>query len=235
MSKLGMSGVGYRLRDKIGKALKTRADAIKRALNEYNEAATSLNPPRERLSWEKVIAAVTLADLDALRDTRTDIRTLPWAQPARREAANLYFGIKRAEEEIVRLNVEIRRLITFMIDEHTDFYRAIGSNIILNPHLAYELSSRYQYRSKLHAVIARRLVLTSKLKGFTGTLLPGTREGREPLKDDAPLPSWATHILGLVETVMEVEEPESDEETLPRELEVDTDLLIQFVECLSTE
>lgn len=45
--------LGYRLRDKIGRALKTRADAIKRALDNYNEAATQLNPPRERLSWAK--------------------------------------------------------------------------------------------------------------------------------------------------------------------------------------
>jgi hypothetical protein len=70
---------GYKLREKIGKALKTRAEAIRRALNDYNEAAAQLNPPRDQLTWEQVINAVTLADFDVLHDTQTDIRSLPWA------------------------------------------------------------------------------------------------------------------------------------------------------------
>jgi hypothetical protein len=50
--------------------------------------------------WEKVINAATLADFDILRDTWTDIRSLPWTQPAHYEAMNLHFGIIRAQEEI---------------------------------------------------------------------------------------------------------------------------------------
>jgi hypothetical protein len=78
MTKLGMNGVGklidfllhphtnhkdhskgYRLRDRIGRALKTRSDAIATALRKYNEAAILLNPPRERLTWMTVIQAAT--------------------------------------------------------------------------------------------------------------------------------------------------------------------------------
>jgi hypothetical protein len=80
----------------MGKALKTCAEAIQHVLNNYNDAAVLLNPPRDRLTWEKVINAVTLADFDVLRDTRTDIWSLPWTQPARREAMNLHFGMVRA-------------------------------------------------------------------------------------------------------------------------------------------
>jgi hypothetical protein len=50
--------------------------------------------------WEKVINAATLADSDILCDTWTDIRSLPWTQPAHYEAMNLHFGIIRAQEEI---------------------------------------------------------------------------------------------------------------------------------------
>ncbi|KAJ7236996.1 hypothetical protein C8J57DRAFT_1087944 [Mycena rebaudengoi] len=67
LTKLGMNGVGmkavlsdelmsindfsgYKMREKISKALRTRADAIRTALNKYNTAATQLNPPRPRLS-----------------------------------------------------------------------------------------------------------------------------------------------------------------------------------------
>jgi hypothetical protein len=87
-----------------------------------------------------VIQTVSIAEFDLLRDTRTDIRRLPWTQPARREAGLLYFGIKRAAEEIRRLNIEITRIITFAIDEHADFYKAIAENCITAPHLARELS-----------------------------------------------------------------------------------------------
>ncbi|KAF8874791.1 hypothetical protein BD779DRAFT_1421837, partial [Infundibulicybe gibba] len=172
LTKLGMNGVGYKLREKISKALKTRADAIRNALTEYNEAASQLSPPREQLTWLKVINAVSLADLDILRDARTDIRTLPWAQPARREATTLYFGMKRAKEEIVRLNVEIQRLVTFMSDEHAKFYDSISQNIIPNPFLAHELSSQWEYQNKVHTKIARQLAQTSRLKAFTGHLAP---------------------------------------------------------------
>ncbi|KAJ7936673.1 hypothetical protein B0H13DRAFT_1589410 [Mycena leptocephala] len=114
LTKLSMSA--YKLRDKIGKALKTRTEAIHRALVEYNGAAAMLNSPRDPLVWARVIETVSLAEFDLLRDTHTDIRRLPWTQPARREAGLLYFGIKRANEEIQRLNVEITRIITFAVD-----------------------------------------------------------------------------------------------------------------------
>ena len=40
---------GYRLRDRIGCALKTRSDAIGTALRKYNEEAILLNPPHNPL------------------------------------------------------------------------------------------------------------------------------------------------------------------------------------------
>ena len=196
-----------------------------------------LNPLRDRLTQEKVINAVTLADFDVLHDTRTDIWSLPWTQPAHREAMNLYFGIVHAQEEITQLNIEICRLLTFMIDDHVDFYRAVASNLFRNPSLAHELSCQWEYCTRIYTTIARRLCLTSGLKGFTGTLFPGSREGRDPnFNSGIPLPPWAG-VLGLVEIVVEYDESERDElddDTIPRELDVDTDLVIQLMEHINT-
>ena len=64
------------MQEKIGKALKARADAIKHALDDYNEAASRLNPPREKLTWAKLSETVTLAEFDLLRETCQDIRKL---------------------------------------------------------------------------------------------------------------------------------------------------------------
>ena len=234
---------GYKLREKIGKALKTRAEAIRRALDAYNSAAAQLNPPHESLTWAKLMDATTLADFDLLRDSCQDIRQQPWTQPSRREAMNLYFGIKRAKEEIVQLNVEIRRLVTFMIDDHHDFHRAISAKIIIDPALARELSCQWEYRHQIHSQIASRLRQTSRLNGFTGTLLPGTCEGRELVYTvKAGLPNWATDIFGLVETydevdqMMEIEvEATEDDEVMPKEVVADSDLVLQLLENISLQ
>ncbi|KAJ7733214.1 hypothetical protein DFH07DRAFT_702408, partial [Mycena maculata] len=169
-TKLGMSGVAYKMREKLSKALKTRAEAIGKALNRYNDAVATLTPPRPRLTWHSIINTASLAEFDWLRETWEDIRSLPWAQPAVREAMVLYFGMKRATEEKVRLNVEIRHLVTFMLDDHVDYYRAIAKTLIPHPALAHELQRQWTFRMRINTSIAARLELTARLKCFTGSL-----------------------------------------------------------------
>ncbi|KAJ6472630.1 hypothetical protein C8R45DRAFT_835959, partial [Mycena sanguinolenta] len=180
LTKLGMSGLAYNLREKISKALKTRSEAIRRALTTYNDAAAALSPPRQRLSFAEVIQTTGLAEFDILRDTQQDIRLLPWTQPARRQAMVLHFGVKRAKEEIQPLNVEITRLVTFLVDEHIDYCRAIAANLIINPALATELQKRWNHASRVSAAICRRIAQTSRLIGFSGTVFPGQHVDSNP-------------------------------------------------------
>ncbi|KAK1217449.1 hypothetical protein PQX77_019914 [Marasmius sp. AFHP31] len=198
LTKLNMSGVGYKQRMKITSALRSRAEAIRKALERYNSAAERMDPPRETLSWDAILEMVSLADFDLLKNTHLDITQLPWAKPKNREAMQLYFGIRRAKEEITRLNVEIKRLITFMLDDYADYTHAILTIRASNPDLASELMRQQAYRLATHTRIAERLQLTSQLDGFTGDLTPGERVNRDPaLTDEVPLPAWATDILGL--------------------------------------
>jgi hypothetical protein len=222
---------GYKLREKISKNLKTRVDAIQSALKRYNEAAAQINPPRPALTWEAVMNAVTVADFDLLRDTRQDIRTLDWAQVANREGTVLYFGLKRANEEISRLNVEIRRLLTYLYDDYVDHYRAVRQNLMSKPSLAHQISARWCYRRQLHEVIVKRLIQTSKLSGFTGRLFHGERKGRDPLlNEDIPPPPWVTDLLGISEVVVEYEEAFF---TDPADVDVDTDVFIELLDNLA--
>ena len=258
LTKLGMNGVGmklyiffcvevdalagYKLHDKIGKALKTRAEAIRRALDAYNSAAAQLNPPRESLTWARLMDATTLADFDLLQDSRQDICQQPWTQPSHREAMNLYFSIKCVNEEILQLNVEICCLVTFMIDDHHNFHCAISANIITDPALAHVLSCQWEYRHQIHSRVALHLHQTSRLNGFTGTLLPGTREGQDQaFMAKGGLPNWATDIFGLVIThdeVIEVDWMENevevmeDDDGLPKEA---GDLVIQLLKNISVQ
>lgn len=225
---------GYKLREKIGKALKTRSEAIRTALQQYNVAAAKLTPPRPQLSWASVLKAVTVADFDLLRDTRSDIRSLPWTEPSRREAVNLYFGIERAREEIVRLNVEIKRLLTFMRDTHADYYRAVAANMIVDRPIAHQLSVEWEYQDRINESIVVRLVQASRLPGFSGSLSFGTRTDRSrTLNTGVPAPAWMSllhpHGKENAPIVLDLEESGS----IPRELDVDTELVVQFVERIN--
>ncbi|PPQ91229.1 hypothetical protein CVT25_000094 [Psilocybe cyanescens] len=71
-------------------------DVIATALKNYNKAVSFLFRPQLLLT----------ADFNLLRDTRKEICDMPWAEPPCCEAMNLYFGIKRAHEEIGHLNIE---------------------------------------------------------------------------------------------------------------------------------
>ena len=194
-------------------------------------------PPRPLLSWESVVAAANLADFDLLKDTRQDIRKLKWAQPANREGMVMYFKIKCAKEEIIRLNVEIQRLLTFLYDDHVDHYRAIDANLITDPTLAFELSTRSQYRNKIHEDIVRRLLQTSRLPGFSGSLFHGERQGRnQSLNVNVPPPFWMTGILGI--TQVEIATEEEDVVTIGDTnlgVDVDTDAFISLLEDISLQ
>lgn len=181
---------------------------------------------------------MNLADFDLLRSTRQDIRKLDWAQPANREGMVMYFKIKRAKEEIIRLNVEIQRLLTFLYDDHVDHYRAVSTNLITDPTLALEVSTRWQYCNKIHEEIVKKLFQTSQLPGFSGSLLHGERRGRDPfLNVDVPAPFWMTGILGI--TQVEIDVTEMDDEVTVGDtdlgVDVDTDAFISLLEDVSLQ
>ncbi|KAI0629625.1 hypothetical protein C8Q77DRAFT_1065128, partial [Trametes polyzona] len=203
LTKLQLSG--YKLREKIGKALKARADAIKKALSEYNACAAELSPPREELLWSDILDMSTLADFDLLRETRQDIRAKPWAKPSHRRAMNLYFNIKHAREEIRRLNVEIPRLFTSMLDDHADYHLAITASLDTNAPLANELRNCQQYQEIVSARIVKHLTQASRLSEFSGKIEAGRRVGRTPHEGSIPLPCWAALDLTSDTNTVETE------------------------------
>lgn len=229
------------MREKITQALKARAEAIKKALNRHNEHALKLQPPRPTLSWKEIVEMAAVADFDLLRETREDIRKQPWTKPLNRRAMNLRFNIERAHEEIARLNVEIRRLLTSMYDEHVDFHIAVQAASTTSPDLAFELEERLRYRNRINEQIALRLIQTSRLTGFTGSLATGLRVGRDVTRNDGiPLPPWAT---GLVVSVPDDSDgsldADNDEEHLPLvdglDSERDANAYIDFVDELGRD
>ncbi|KAJ6564784.1 hypothetical protein B0H19DRAFT_1209940 [Mycena capillaripes] len=180
LAKCHMAGTGYALRQHIAKALQARSKAIKAAIIRYNEAAEEMDPPMPTLDWKEVVEFAFLADFDLLRDARQDIRQEPWASPAGRAAMDQHFKLLRADEEIQRLNVEIRRLVTYMRDEQEFLareegrLREEGDNAI-----AHQVGLLRMERGRFTSVHMSRLGKLSKVPGFSGDIVPGVSLSRE--------------------------------------------------------
>ncbi|OAX32642.1 hypothetical protein K503DRAFT_852090 [Rhizopogon vinicolor AM-OR11-026] len=169
LSKLSLSGTGrYKLRQQIGKALQRRSEAIRNAINRYNTQAAALSPPRPKLSWKDIADYTFLGEFDLLRHSRTDVRELDWTKPAHREAATKYFKLLRAQEEVTRLNVEVRRLRTFIHNEEMETKKVIKCLQSSNPPLALELQRQWQSRSAINSFHIFRLNQIEALPGFSG-------------------------------------------------------------------
>lgn len=163
--------LGYKLRKHISKALQVRSKAIRAALDRYNDAAKRMLPPRPQLTWDQIVEYAFLSDFDILCDSRQDIRKRPWAQPANRILMDKHFKIERAQEEIIRLNVEIKRIVTHIVDEENYLLKAEEN--ATTPTLAYFIQ---QYRLERTRFSRLHLVWFSKLSNqpsFTSSLVPG--------------------------------------------------------------
>jgi hypothetical protein len=98
----------------------------------------------------------------------------------------LHFGLKRAKEEICRLNIEIRRQITYMAEEYTLYEEVIKMLRSENPHLAAYIRMEAKYQYAVFAHVYRYIYKASQLDGFSGTLIPGTRSGK--IRDGVTVP-----------------------------------------------
>ncbi|KAF6742162.1 hypothetical protein DFP72DRAFT_994580 [Ephemerocybe angulata] len=180
LTKVNMSQTGYKLRKHISSNLQTRSQAIRTALGHYNAAAAELDPPRPSLSWDEVVEYAFLADFDLLRDSREDIRSRPWAQPLNRALRDTYFKIERAREEIKRLHVEIKRVITHIQDEENFLIAAEEEQRHIDPLLSYQIAKYRNERTRFASTHIRRFNELAKLPGRPG-------ESREEEEDEAEL------------------------------------------------
>ncbi|KAG2135775.1 hypothetical protein DEU56DRAFT_737641 [Suillus clintonianus] len=173
LSKMNRAGTGYKLRKHIGKALQARSAAIRTALDRYNTAARALSPPRPTISWDEVVEYAFLSDFDLLRDARQDISQRTWATPTGRLAMDTYFKMQRAQEEIQRLNIEIKRMVTYLRDKDIYLRNCEKQLQSLHPALAHQVGVYRNIRARFTKHHLHHLHTISKLPGFTGSLSPG--------------------------------------------------------------
>lgn len=99
--------------------MKTRSKAIRTALKKYNDLAAKMDPPAPILQWKDVMNYAFIGEFDLLHHaySHDNISQRLWALHINREIAAKYYKVKCARDEIVRLNVECRRLRTHIRDE----------------------------------------------------------------------------------------------------------------------
>ncbi|KAJ3871408.1 hypothetical protein F5051DRAFT_463789 [Lentinula edodes] len=178
LSRLNISGTGYKMRKHLASALKKRSKSIQSAIIEYNTVADKMKPKRRQVNWEEVVEYAFLSEFDILRDTREDIRERPWAVPANRVIITQFFKVIGAEDELSRVHQEIRRLITYMQREKDELITREQELIPTNPMLALQ-------RGRFHEVHKKRLLSITKLPGFDwSTNSKGVEEDNNTDDDD---------------------------------------------------
>ncbi|KAJ7727400.1 hypothetical protein B0H16DRAFT_1779478 [Mycena metata] len=186
LTKVNQLETGYKMRKHIAKALQTRSEVVKNAIDRYNLAALAMDPPSPTLTWSEVVEYVFLADFEFLRATDGELNEKPWTRPACRLAMTMYFKIVRAREEIVRLNVEIRRLVTWISDED-EFLRGKEAEAreFGRTHMAVLIRTYRLERARSDMGHMKHIWSLAKMPGFTGCIYPGVlKEKRERIQQE---------------------------------------------------
>jgi hypothetical protein len=140
-------------------------------------------------------------------------------------AMDSYFKLLQAEEEIVRLKVEIPRLATFMRDENTYLCNKQVEIQASNPSLAHQIGIHRMESTRFiihHTKVLNKIVA---LKGYSGGPLLGTRDIKVPVlvrpvsspvvtPVAAPVPLVSTSLpanINLAHGVEDLEDLEEEE------------------------
>ena len=172
--------IGYKLRSHISKALKARSKAIQRALAIYNQAALALDPPRPKLTWSQIVEYTTIAEFELLRTGACeDICNLEWADARNRQATISHLKMARATEEIQRLNIETKRLATWIAHEALEMDEAITACVNVDPALSEAITQFTNKRKCMNAKLQVTLGHIYALPGYSGDRGFGTRQNQD--------------------------------------------------------
>ncbi|KAI6012336.1 hypothetical protein EDC04DRAFT_2870900 [Pisolithus marmoratus] len=114
LSKLAMSGTGYKLHQQISKAI-----------TQYNFQAGRLDPPQPPISWKDITQYSFLGEFNLLQHVQDDIQECMCIKPAVCEATTKFFKLCCAKEEITKLNVEMCCLQMAIHDEEREVSQTI--------------------------------------------------------------------------------------------------------------
>lgn len=197
------------MRTQIASHLTKRVAAIRTAINRLNKAGKKLDPPRKPVVITNILTLSFLSEFDLLRDARQDIRARPWTNPAMRTIIEKYYRHVRAKEEIARLNVEIRRLNTWMRDDEAGMKKTLEELKTTKSPLTYELSKRLRSKQLANIKISKHLKMVESMNAFSGR--KGCGVGEYTVVQEPASPS-ATPTLPSTAQIPPVAEDHDDDD-----------------------
>ncbi|KAF7791531.1 hypothetical protein EIP86_002547 [Pleurotus ostreatoroseus] len=200
----------------------------------YNRAADALEPKRPHVRWEQVSKLTFVEEFAFLRDTRNDIRGKGWTDPTNRELIKKWHRIKRAHEEIVRCQVETRRLHTAIRDEHALFNRVL-SNMSKTDPMYVAVEGFCKRRRAIDEHLLTRIHQIYALPWWTGPKGPGVRLGSQPVVEEPGLSSGALGPEiepGTSIPIIDAEERDSGDEHEDEEKQQQMDLVADWTSRL---
>ena len=78
----------------------------------------STHPPCQTLKWNQVVDYAFFSVFDLLHNTCQDIQHHLWGTPTGQLAMETHFKILRAREELIRLNYEVQKISTHLVDKN---------------------------------------------------------------------------------------------------------------------
>ncbi|KAI0692610.1 hypothetical protein BC835DRAFT_1277453 [Cytidiella melzeri] len=229
LSNMNIAQTGYSMRTHISKSLQTRSKAIQTAVATYNAAATALDPPRPPLDWQEIGNYQFLEQFALLQDTRHDVRGKRWIEPAVRACMKMRLRIRRAREEVERLNVEVRRLHTAIRDERRLFPQVRDRLQTARDPILGAVLEFIERRQRINSELLSRVHQVYSLDGFTGTKGPGTRVGTLPFinnpEDGADAEGDAAEDDEVADQEVDILEGDEEQEALGH--------LVEFISALS--
>ena len=225
--------LGYKLRKHIAQALSRRCAAICNAIGRYNDLAPLQKPPRPLLVYSEVVDYCTFSKFEILKQSDHDILSKDWATLTNRQAANKYFKIKRAEEEIYRCNVEVARVHAWVDEDDRVMSGAVAASEGSDPAFAAHLKVLQIQRRHMNDHLRTRLGQIYKLPGYSGPLPPVASSSAPPAPSAVPSTALNTVVEDHVDHVHvdNEDEPHDDEDELHDD--EDEDEILRMMDTLA--
>ncbi len=120
--------LGYKLHKHIMQALSCCCTAIHNAINHYNALVPIQTPPHPCLEYSEVVKYCNFSEFEILKHSDHDLLSKDWTVLANRQAANKYFKLKRAKEEVQHCNIEVAHLQAWVDTDDAEMSRAVTAH-----------------------------------------------------------------------------------------------------------
>jgi hypothetical protein len=175
-------------------ALSCRCAAIHNAISCYNDLAPVQKLPRPLLVYSKVVDYCIFSEFEILKHSDHDILSKEWAILANRQAANKYFKIEHAKEEIHCYNVEVTHMQAWVDEDNAVMSRAVAAHEGNDPAFTAHLKVLQIQHCHVNDHLRTCLEQIYKLPGYCGPLPPVTAPSTPPTPLAIPLTALNTGV-----------------------------------------